>query len=82
MCIIIIIHICRTPEDPEGREYVVLGAQTERVKDSKKNYVFTLQLKGVPEPLCFGTDEENALNEWITRLEIASSAKGTQYTCM
>ena len=60
----------------DGREYVVLDAQMQRFKDAKKNYAFTVQLRGVPEPLCFGTDEDSAGNEWIARLESASKSKG------
>lgn len=66
----------RTPEDTEGREYVVLDAQLERFKDPKRNYAFTVQLRGVPEPLFFGSDEESIVNEWIVRLESASKSKG------
>ena len=60
----------------DGRDYVVLDAQMQRFKDPKKNYAFTVLLRGVPEPLCFGTDEDSAVNEWIARLESASKSKG------
>lgn len=66
----------RNPEDTEGREYVVLDAQMETILDPKKSFAFTVQLRGVPEPLCFGTEDEQVVNDWITRLENASSTKG------
>lgn len=68
--------IPRTQEDTEGREYVVLDAQLEKFKDPRKNYAFTVQLRGVPEPLSFGSDEESIVNEWMVRLENASKSKG------
>lgn len=63
-------------EDVEGREYVVLDAQIEKIVDPKKNFAFTVQLRGLPEPLCFGTEEELVMTEWISRLEHASVSKG------
>ena len=47
-----------------------------RTRDPKKAFAFTVQLRGVPEPLCFGTEEEQVMNDWIARLENASAAKG------
>lgn len=70
--------LCRNPEDTEGREYVVLDAQIEKVTDPKRTFAFTVQLRGVPEPLCFGTEDEQVMNDWITRLENASNTKGDQ----
>jgi hypothetical protein len=66
----------------EGREYVVVDAHIERVTDPKKSFAFTVQLRGVPEPLCFGTDDEHVMNEWITKLETASVSKGTVHICI
>ena len=62
-------------EDVEGREYVVLDAQIERTTDPKKSFAFKMNLRGLPEPLCFGTDDENVMNEWIKKLECASISK-------
>lgn len=55
----------------------MLDAQLEKVKDPKRSFAFTVQLKGVPEPLCFGTEDEQVMSDWITRLENASVTKGT-----
>ena len=54
----------------------MLDAQIRRIVDPKKSFAFTLQLRGVPEPLCFGTEDEQVMNEWIRRLESASASKG------
>ena len=54
----------------------MLDAQLEKVKDPKRSFAFTVQLRGVPEPLCFGTEDEQVMSNWITRLENASVAKG------
>ena len=62
-------------DDMEGREYVVLDAQIERTTDPKKSFTFKMQLRGLPEPLYFGTDEEHVMNEWINNLESASFSK-------
>ena len=67
---------CRNPEDAEGRKYVVLDAKMEKIKDAKRSFAFTIQLKGLPEPLCFGTEDESIMNEWIAKFENASTAKG------
>ena len=62
-------------DDAEGREYVILDAQIEKITDPKKSFAFTIQLRGVPEALCFGTEDESVMNEWITKLETASISK-------
>ena len=62
-------------EDVEGREYVVLDAQIERITDPKRSFAFTVKLRGIPEPLCFGTEDESVMNEWISKLESASVSK-------
>ena len=62
-------------EDVEGREYVVLDSQIERTTDPKKSFAFKMNLRGLPEPLYFGTDDENVMNEWIKKLECASISK-------
>ena len=62
-------------DDVEGREYVVLDAQIERTADPKKSFAFNIELRGLPEPLCFGTDDEHVMNEWISKLESASVSK-------
>ena len=61
----------------------MLDAQLEKINDPKRSFAFTVQLRGVPEPLCFGTEDEQIMNDWITRLANASVAKGTRvHTCI
>ena len=59
----------------------MLDAKMERISDPKRRFAFTVQLRGVPEPLCFGTDDEQVLNEWISKLENASVTK-SKHTCI
>lgn len=54
----------------------------EKITDAKRSFAFTLQLKGVPEPLYFGTEDGNVMNEWIAKFENASTAKGEVDICI
>ena len=73
LCCALFTH--RNTDDGDGRECVVLDAQIERITDQKKSFAFMIHLKGLPGPLCFGTDDEQTANEWIAKLETASVSK-------
>lgn len=65
------LFTCRSPDDTQTNEYILLKADVKVVKDSKKQFVFQLACIGVPE-VYFAADDDDEFLEWIHRLQIAS----------
>ena len=68
----------RTPDQTEGNEYVVLDATIQVIPESKKQFAFGLQCKGISE-VFFAADDEEQFLEWLSRLEAASKESGNFY---
>ena len=69
------IFFHRTPDQTEGNEYVVLDAAIQVIQESKKQFAFGLQCKGVPE-MFFAADDEEQFMEWLSRLDAATKESG------
>ena len=63
----------RSQSDSQGHEYVILNGEIVQVQDSKKNFVFCLRCKGIPE-MYLAVEEEEVYYEWFSKLYSACNS--------
>ncbi len=63
----------RSQTDSHGHDYVLLNGEVSRVQDAKKNFVFSLHCKGVPE-MYFAVNDEESYFEWLTKIGAACNS--------
>lgn len=65
---------CRSQNDNQGREFVILNGKVQRdIEDDKKNFVFSLSCTGVPV-MCFSVGDAETYNNWVSKLQTACAA--------
>ncbi len=71
--VIILLVLCRSRHDSQGRECIILNGTIRDVQDERKNFVFYLSCAGVQD-MYFSVEEEEVYLEWLSKLRTACSS--------
>lgn len=68
------VVLCRSRNDSQGRECIVLNGRVEtNIQDDKKNFVLSLSCSGVQE-MFFAVEDAEMYGEWATKLQAACNS--------